>query len=134
MPEIATVYERYSDFDETNVRKRRPVTVMRLFDQQELPPEVHQPWRPKYALRYVLDENEKDKHLGLAGGMEKYASVPEGTESGVTVTYPLETIPSSTGFELEQEIELYVKMPPKSVRRVTVKITARKRGIPNPIL
>jgi hypothetical protein len=132
MPEIATVYEKYRDFDETPVRQRRAVTTIRLFDQQEFSPEVCQLWRPEYPLQYIVEGNESYLRLELASGMEKFTSVPAGTETGVT--YPLASIPSTSGFELEQEIELYVKMPPKSVRRVTVKITARKRGIPNPIL
>ncbi len=37
-------------------------------------------------------------------------------------------------FEPEQEIELLVKMSPKATRNIVVRITARNKGIPNPIL
>jgi hypothetical protein len=132
MPEIATVYDKYlRDFDERPVRQRRAVTTTRLFDQQEFTPEVCQVWRPEYPLQYIVEGNETYIRLQLAGGMAECTYVPAKAESGVT--YPLENI-SAPSVELEQEYEIYVKMPPKSVRKIRGKITRRTKGIPNPIL
>ena len=132
MPEIATVYDKYRrDFDEIKLRPRRGVTTMRRFDQQEFQPQVRHCWTPGYSARYVLDESEKEMSRELASGMAEYISVPPVIESGVT--YPLENI-SAPSVELEQEYEIYVKMPPKSVRKIRGKITRRTKGIPNPIL
>jgi len=134
MQMIATVYEKYRDVDETTLRHRRGVTTMGLFDQQEVSSEMRQPWiGPKHLLQYFIKENEEEVHLELASGLTKYVFVSAGTEPGVTYTLA-SIIPPVTGFELEKEFDFVVKMTPKAMRKTIVKITARNKGIPNPIL
>jgi hypothetical protein len=134
MAMIATVYEKYRDVDEATPRHRRAVTTMALFDQQEVSSEMRQPWSgPKHPLQYFIKENEGDVHLQLASGMTEYIFVSAGTEPGVTYTLG-SIIPPVIVFELEEEFDFVVKMTPKAVRKIIVKITARNKGIPNPIL
>ena len=132
MAMIATVYEKYRDVDETTLRHGRAATTMGLFDQQEVSLEMRHPWGgSKHPLQYYLKENEGD--VQLASGMTEYRFVPAGTEPGVTYTLA-SIIPPFIGFELEEEFDFVVKMTPKAMRKIIVKITARKKGIPNPIL
>ena len=134
MPVIATVYEKYRDVDEMTLRHGRAVTTMGLFDQQEVSSEIRQPWRaPKHPLQYFLKENQWDVHLELASSLTEYVVVSAGSEPGATYTLA-SVIPPVIGFELEEEFDFVVKMTPKAMRKIIVKITACSKGMPNPIL
>ena len=55
------------------------------------------------------------------------------TEPGVTYILASSVLPA-IACDLEQEIEVVVRMSPKAVRNTIVRITARNKGMPNPIL
>jgi hypothetical protein len=128
-----TAYERYRDFDESPGKYKPAVTITSPFNQQELEPRGVQSYPPKekFTLQYSVDEIEITAEL--ASVMQKYRFVPVVSEGGLT--YFLQSVvPSAIPIELEQEIDLVVRMSPKAVRNTVVLITARNKGIPNPIL
>ena len=130
MPEQATVYENYRDVDETTSRHRGAVTTIGFFGQQDPLTEVQQMWsKQKHPLQYIFDEREVIAEL--ATGIKEYAFTTAVIEPGVTYILASSVPPAIT---LEQEIEVVVRMSPKAVRNTTVRITARNKGIPNPIL
>ena len=135
MPEQATVYENYHDVEETTPRHWRAATTMGFFDQPtplgDLG-EIRQLWtRTKHALRYSFNEGEIISEF--ATGIKEYVSTTVVSEPGVT--YILESfLPPARVYYPEEEIELFVKMSPKAVRKTIVRITARHKGTPNPML
>ena len=132
MPEQATVYENYRDVDETTSRRRRAATTVGFFDQQTPLREIQQIWsKGKCALRYFFNEGEIISEL--ATGIKKYVSTTAVTEPGETYILA-SSVPLAVVCDLEQEIEVFVKMSPKAVRNTIVRITARNKGMPNPIL
>jgi len=131
MPVQATVYENYRDVDETTSRHRRAATTIECFDQQTPLTEIKQMWsKQKRALQYIFDVGEITE---LATGIKEYAFTTAVTEPGVTYILASSALPA-IACDLEQEIELVVRMSPKAVRNTIVRITARNKGIPNPIL
>ncbi len=132
MPEQATVYENYRDVDETTLRHRRAATTIKCFDQQTPLTEIKQMWS-KQALLYIFDVGVGEIISELATGIKEYAFTTAVTEPGVTYIFASSVLPA-IACDLEQEIELFVRMSPKAVRNTIVRITARNKGIPNPIL
>jgi RNA polymerase-interacting CarD/CdnL/TRCF family regulator len=131
MPVQATVYENYRDVDETTSRLRRAATTIECFDHQTPLTEIKQMWsKQKRALQYIFDVGEITE---LATGIKEYVFTTAVTEPGVTYILASSVLPA-IACDLEQEIEVFVKMSPKAVRNTIVKITARNKGIPNPIL
>lgn len=131
MPVQATVYENYRDVDETTSRHRRAATTIECFDQQTPLTEIKQMWsKQKRALQYIFDVGEITE---LATGIKEYAFTTVVTEPGVTYILASSVLPV-IAYDLEQEIEVVVRMSPKAVRNTIVRITARNKGIPNPIL
>jgi hypothetical protein len=68
----------------------------------------------------------------LLSVLVKFRFSPETYETGLTHLSMI--APAATMFRPEEEIELRVKMVPKATRNITLKITARSKGMPNPIL
>jgi hypothetical protein len=132
MPEQATVYDNYRDVDETTSRYRRAATTIRFFDQQAALTEIQQMWsKQRPALQYLIDEGEIISEF--ATGIKEYAFTTAVTGPGGT--YVLESsVSPAIACDLEQEIEVVVRMVPKAVRDTIVRITARNKGMPNPIL
>jgi RNA polymerase-interacting CarD/CdnL/TRCF family regulator len=131
MPVQATVYENYRDVDETTSRHRCAATTIECFDQQTPLTEIKQMWsKQKRALQYIFDVGEITE---LATGIKEYAFTTAVTEPGVTYILASSVLPA-IACDLEQEIEVVVRMSPKAVRNTIVRITARNKGIPNPIL
>lgn len=132
MPVQATVYENYRDVDETTSRHRRAATTIKCFDQQTPLTDIKQMWSEQNrALLYIFDVGEIISEL--ATGIKKYAFTKADTEPGVTYILASPALPA-IACDIEQEIELVVRMSPKAVRNTIVRITARNKGIPNPIL
>jgi len=132
MPVQATVYENYRDVDETTLRHRRAATTIECFDQQAPLTEIKQMWsKQKRPLQYIFDVEEIISEL--ATGIKGYAFTTAATEPGVTYNLASSVLPA-IACDLEQEIEVVVRMSPKAVRNTIVRITARNKGIPNPIL
>ena len=132
MPVQATVYENYRDVDETTSRHRRAATTIECFDQQTPLTEIKQMWsKQKCAFQYISDVGEIISEL--ATGIEKYAFTTAIAEPGVTYILASSVLPA-IACDLEQEIEVVVRMSPKAVRNTIVRISARNKGIPNPIL
>ena len=132
MPIQATVYENYRDVDETTSRHRRAATTIKCFDQQTPLTEIKQMWS-KQALLYIFDVGVGEIISELATGIKEYAFTTAVTEPGVTYIFASSVLPA-IACDLEQEIEVVVRMSPKAVRNTMVRITARNKGIPNPIL
>lgn len=131
MPIQATVFEKYRDVDEMTTRHRHAATTTGFSEQQTFLPEIRQLWSgQKHSLQYFFDEGEIIPEL--ATGMGKYTFTTAVTEAGVT--YILTSVVPSITFELEQEIDVVVRMSPKAVRNTIVRVTARSKGTPNPIL
>jgi hypothetical protein len=132
MPEQATVYENYRDVDETTPKHWRAATTIGFFDQQTPLREIQERWsKGKHALRYFFNEGEIISEL--ATGIKEYVSTTAITESGVTYILA-SSVPLVIIYDPEQEIEFFVKMSPKAVRNTIVRITARHKGMPNPML
>jgi hypothetical protein len=132
MPAQATVYENYRDVDEAPPRHRCAATTIGFFDQQPALTEMQQMWSTqKHPPQYFFDEGEIIPEL--ATGIKKYRFTTAVIDPGVT--YILASLLSpAIAFELEQEMDVVVRMSPKAVRNTIVRITARNKGIPNPIL
>jgi hypothetical protein len=132
MPVRATVYENYRDVDETTSRHWRAATTIGFIDQQIPSIDMEQTWsKQKPVGQYIFDEG--DIISELATGIKNYAFAIAANES--TVTYILaSSMLHAIARDLEQEIEVVVRMSPKAVRDTIVKITARNKGVPNPIL
>jgi hypothetical protein len=132
MPEQATVYKNYRDVDETTPRHWSAANTIGFLDQQTPLREIQQIWsKGKWDLQYFFNEGEIIP--GLATGIKEYVFTTAVTEPGVTYILA-SSIPLTVVRNLEQEIEVFVKMSPKAVRNTIVRITARNKGIPNPIL
>ncbi len=131
MPEQATVYENYRDVDETTLRPRRAATAIECFDQQTLLTETKQMWCKQSAPQYIFDVGEIISEL--ATGIKGYAFTTAVNEPGATYILAGSVLPA-IACDLEQEMEIVVRMSPKAVRSATVRITARNKGIPNPIV
>jgi len=132
MPGQATVYKNYRDVDETSLRYRRAANTIDFFEQQTPSTEIQQTWgKQKHPLQYFFNEGEIISEL--ATGMKEYDFTTAVTELGVTYIFASSVLPAKA-CDLEQEIEVVVRMSPKAVRNTIVRITARNKGIPNPIL
>lgn len=91
----------------------------------------HLPTQKKVGRHYLSSGNELEYELLSA--LDKFKFFPNTPVTGLT--YLSSYIPPTiVKFEPEQEIELLVKMSPKATRNIVVQITARNKGIPNPIL
>ena len=123
MPGQATVYENYRDVDETTSRHMRAATTIDFFDRHTPLTEIQQRW----------SKQEGEINPDLATGNKGYVFTTVVTDLGVTYILAGSVAPAVT-YDLEQEIEVVVRMSPKAVRRTIVRITARNKGIPNPIL
>jgi hypothetical protein len=132
MPGQATVYKNYRDVDETTLRYRRAANTIDFFEQQTPSTEIQQTWgKQKHPLQYFFNEGEITSEL--ATGIREYVFAKNITESGVTYIFA-SSVPPAIASDLEQEIEVVVRMSPKAVRDTIVRITARNKGMPNPIL
>jgi hypothetical protein len=130
MPEQATIYENYRNVDETTWKPRRAATGLEYFYPLT---ETEQIWRkqrcaPQNSVFYTGEFIPE-----LSTGMEEYFFTAAVTEVGSTYV-SAGSIPLAVACYPEQEIEVVVRMSPKTVRNATVRITARNKGIPNPIL
>jgi hypothetical protein len=133
MPERATVYENYRDVDETTSRHWRGATTLEFFDQEKLSTDIKQMWsKQKYAAQYIFDVGEIIP--ALTTGIKEYILVTAANEPGVVTYFLGSSILPAIAYDLDQEIEIVVRMSPKAVRDTIVKITGRNKGVPNPIL
>jgi hypothetical protein len=128
----ATVYENYRNVDETTPSHKYAATTTDFLEQQTPSTEIQQmSSKQKPALRYFIDKEELISEL--ATGMKGYAFTAVVPELGVTYILG-SSAPPAIARDIEQEIEVVVRMSPKAVRHTVVRITAHYKGMPNPIL
>lgn len=133
MADAATKYGDYTQVNDADLVQDRPVTVGEQFWQRgwrkPFPnPAGQQPTATVFCW-YVFDKQILESDI-REPGCQKAASQHTATTRDEFV----DELPSWVLREPEEEIELLVRMPPKSVRHSRIRIVGHTKAVPNPIV
>lgn len=127
-----SIYDDYTNVSDVDTGQGRSATIGDPSQQEDAR------WQERYPARDhrtgTILYRFIDQHLTPDGARATASHPGSGPHAATTrddfTEDPWDRIPTSP----EEEIEVYVKMPPKSVRLCKVRIVGRSKAAPKPIL
>ena len=132
MADVVTKYDDYTQIDDADLVQGRPVTICDQFWQRG--------WRKPH--RYPVGQQPTatvfclyfDKQMLDSDIRETACQKAVSQHTATTRDEFVDELPSWVFREPEEEIELLVRMPPKSVRHARIRVVGHTKAVPNPIV